>query len=84
VDTVISVGAVGNDLGLTPDEIPYYSNSYPNLSFLAPGDWITAPTLYNGYIRSRGTSAAAPHGDRIHRFPAGAQSRHHPGSEWTI
>lgn len=73
ISTAISVGATydasgygnnckGNNLGTTSvDSIACYSNSYANLSLLAPGSLINSSVPGTGYANFNGTSMAAPH-----------------------
>ncbi|MCO5102857.1 MAG: S8 family serine peptidase [Burkholderiaceae bacterium] len=52
----------GNNLGTSAvDSISCFSNSYPNLSLLAPGIWTYSSTPNNTYANYSGTSMATPH-----------------------
>jgi len=65
--TAISVGSTKDVVKIdsttnTPrEEISSFSNSYPGLSLLAPGEMITSAIPGNGFAAWLGTSMAAPH-----------------------
>ncbi len=67
ISTAISVGSTKDILTIDPvtntlrDEISSFSNSYPYLSLLAPGETITSAIPGNGLAEKGGTSMAAPH-----------------------
>jgi len=56
--TAISVGSTKDT---APESVSSFSNSYPYLSLLAPGETITSAIPGGGFAEKDGTSMAAPH-----------------------
>ncbi|MCP3682811.1 MAG: S8 family serine peptidase [bacterium] len=62
IQNAISVGSTDDGSGgTTADDVSYFTNYYPYLDIMAPGDWITSSYLGGGTTGKSGTSMATPH-----------------------